>query len=189
MLKIRESCDCLIFMMGIPYLERLGPVCGILGELISPLCRIYASVNRVGIGSDNGLSPIRRQAIIYTNAVVLSIGPLRTISSDFLLKIHFSFTKIHVKISFAKWRLSYSGWEELISRIPFISFTRTSGYAASAPAGIWESGVSMIVNLFEKLFHLMTWDETPDVSNNTKIIMSAIILVRTDTLEIYRWEW
>ena len=33
-------------------------------ELIFPLCRIYASVNRVSIGSDNGLSAIRRQAII-----------------------------------------------------------------------------------------------------------------------------
>ena len=27
-------------------------------------CRIYASVNRISIGSDKGLSPIRRQAII-----------------------------------------------------------------------------------------------------------------------------
>ena len=27
-------------------------------------CRIYTSLDRVGIGSDNGLSPIRRQAII-----------------------------------------------------------------------------------------------------------------------------
>ena len=33
-------------------------------ELISPKCRMYASLNRVDIGSDNGLSPIRRQAII-----------------------------------------------------------------------------------------------------------------------------
>ena len=33
-------------------------------ELISRECRIYASMNRVSIGSDNGLSPIRRQAII-----------------------------------------------------------------------------------------------------------------------------
>ena len=29
-----------------------------------PLVRIYASVNRVSNASDNGLSPIRRQAII-----------------------------------------------------------------------------------------------------------------------------
>ena len=30
----------------------------------------------VCIASDNGLSPIRRQAIILTNAGLLSIGPL-----------------------------------------------------------------------------------------------------------------
>ena len=30
----------------------------------SPYCRIYPSINWVSIGSDNGLSPIRRQAII-----------------------------------------------------------------------------------------------------------------------------
>ena len=33
-------------------------------KLISPLCRMHASVNRVCIGSDNGLSPSRLQAII-----------------------------------------------------------------------------------------------------------------------------
>ena len=30
----------------------------------SPMCHTYASVNRVRIGSDNGLSPIWHQAII-----------------------------------------------------------------------------------------------------------------------------
>ena len=40
-------------------------------------CRIYASENGISIGSDNGLSPIRRQAIIQTNAVLLSIGRIR----------------------------------------------------------------------------------------------------------------
>ena len=34
------------------------------------------------IGSDNGLSPGRRQAIIWTNAVILLIGPLGTNFSD-----------------------------------------------------------------------------------------------------------
>ena len=32
--------------------------------LISPLCRIYVSVNRGNIGSDYGVSSFRRQAII-----------------------------------------------------------------------------------------------------------------------------
>ena len=35
----------------------------------------YASMNWVRIGLDNGLSPIRRQAIIWTNAGLLCIGP------------------------------------------------------------------------------------------------------------------
>ena len=34
------------------------------------------------VGSDNGLSPDRRQAIIWTNAVLLSIGPLKTYFSE-----------------------------------------------------------------------------------------------------------
>ena len=38
--------------------------------------RIYVSANEVGIISDNGLSPIRRQAIIFTNYGLLSIAPL-----------------------------------------------------------------------------------------------------------------
>ena len=41
-----------------------------------PKCRIYASVKRVSIGSDNVLTPVWRQVIIWTNAHLLSIGPL-----------------------------------------------------------------------------------------------------------------
>ena len=44
-------------------------------------------MNRVSIGSDNGLSPIRRQAIIQTNAGLLSIGPLGTNFSEISTKI------------------------------------------------------------------------------------------------------
>ena len=40
-----------------------------------PKCGIYASLNQVSIGSDNGLPPTCRQAIIRTNAGLLSIGP------------------------------------------------------------------------------------------------------------------
>ena len=50
--------------------------------LISPWCRIYASVNRVHIGSDNGLSPVRRQAVTWTNIHLLSIEPLETNFSE-----------------------------------------------------------------------------------------------------------
>ena len=57
------------------------------------------------IGSDNGLSPGRRQAIIWTNAGILLIGPLGTKFSEILIAIEaFSFKKIHLKISSAKLR-------------------------------------------------------------------------------------
>ena len=46
------------------------------------------------IGSDNGLSAGRRQAIIWTNAGILLIGPLGTNLSDILTEIiTFSFKK------------------------------------------------------------------------------------------------
>ena len=62
------------------------------------------------IGSDNGLSPDRRQAIIWTNAGLLSIGPLRVYFSENLIKIqHFLLKKMHVKMSSAKWRPSCLG--------------------------------------------------------------------------------
>ena len=51
------------------------------------------------IGPDNGLSRGRRQAIIWTNAVILLIGPWRTNFIEILISIHiFSFKKIHLKM-------------------------------------------------------------------------------------------
>ena len=57
------------------------------------------------IGSDNGLSPGRRQAIIWTNAGILLIGPLGTNFSENSIEIlTFSFTKMRLKVSSAKSR-------------------------------------------------------------------------------------
>ena len=57
------------------------------------------------IGSGNGLSPDRRQAITWTNVGILLIGPLGTNFSEMLIEIHtFSFKKIHWKMSSGKWR-------------------------------------------------------------------------------------
>ena len=56
-------------------------------------------------GSDNGLSPGRRQAIIRTNAGILLIRPLGTNFSEFLVAILiFSFKKMRFNVSSAKWR-------------------------------------------------------------------------------------
>ena len=57
------------------------------------------------IGPDNGLSPGRRQAIIWTNAGILLIGPWGTNFSEILSEIHtFSFNKMHLKMLSGKWR-------------------------------------------------------------------------------------
>ena len=58
------------------------------------------------IGSDDGLSPARCQAIIWNNAGILLIGNLGTNFKEIISEIHtFSFKKMHVKMSSAKWRL------------------------------------------------------------------------------------
>ena len=57
------------------------------------------------IGSDNGLSPGRRQAIIWTITGILVIVPLGTNFNEILIQIHtFSFQKMHFKMFSAKWR-------------------------------------------------------------------------------------
>ena len=57
------------------------------------------------IDSDNGLSPERRHAIIWTNVGILLIGPLGTNFNESSIRIHtFSFKKMHLKMSSGKWR-------------------------------------------------------------------------------------
>ena len=57
------------------------------------------------IGSDNGLSPGRRQAIIWTSVGILSSGPLGTNFSEVFIEIEtFSFTKMHLNMSSGKCR-------------------------------------------------------------------------------------
>ena len=69
------------------------------------------------IGSDNGLSPGRRQAIIRTNVGILLIRPLGTNFSEFLVEILiFSFKKMRLKVSSAKRRPFCLGLNELTVR-------------------------------------------------------------------------
>ena len=57
------------------------------------------------IGSDNGLSPGRRQTTIWTNAGILLIRTLRINFSEIVSEIYtFPFTKMHLKMSSGKWR-------------------------------------------------------------------------------------
>ena len=70
------------------------------------------------IGSDNGLLPVRRQAIIWTEAGILLIGPLGTNFNEISIEIHaFLFKKIHLKMLSEKWRPFCLGLNVLIPGI------------------------------------------------------------------------
>ena len=97
------------------------------------------------IGSDNGLSPGRRQAIIWTNAGILLIGPLGTNFSEFLIVIHtFSFNKMHLKMSSVKWRPFCLGLNVIIA------LHRTSNKPLSQPMMSW--GLKSVTRL--RIYHL-----------------------------------
>ena len=62
--------------------------------------------NLTTIGSDNGLAPHRRQAIIWTNAGILLIRTLGTNFNEMLIEIKtFSFKKMHFKMLSVKFCL------------------------------------------------------------------------------------
>ena len=95
----------------------------------------HICVTRLTItGSDNGLSPERRQAIIWTNAGILLIGPLGTNFSENLIEIlAFSFTKMRLKMSSAKWRPFCLGLNGLMSLILFLPPTVPPYHFTSSP--------------------------------------------------------
>ena len=76
----------------------------IAGTTILVTCRVVKFLKLIW-SSDNGLSPGRRQAIIWTNAGILLIGSLGTNFSEISIGIQtFSLRKMHLKMSSAKWR-------------------------------------------------------------------------------------
>ena len=67
---------------------------------VTHICVSYLSI----IGSDKGLASGRRQAIIWTIAGILLIGPWETNFNEILIKILiFPFKKMRLKVSSAKW--------------------------------------------------------------------------------------
>ena len=75
------------------------------------------------IASDNDLSPGRRQAIIWTKAGLLLIGPLGTNFNEILIEIHtFSFKKMHLKMSSLKWHPFSLGLNVLITEAKLLKW-------------------------------------------------------------------
>ena len=96
-----------------------GCNCKMLAAIMSSLTHwgrvMHICISKLTIiGLDNGLSPGRRQAIIWTNVGISLIRTLGTNFSEILGEIHsFSFSKMHLKMSSAKWHLFGLGLNEL----------------------------------------------------------------------------
>ena len=115
---------------------------------------MYASENRVSIGSDNGLAPGRRQAIIWTNAGALSIGLLGTICSEIRIgNLSFWFNKKHLKLSSAKMAAILSRGR-LVKR--WLSLTAVGvehGWVITANSQQWVWLKELIPSLRSRLWH------------------------------------
>ena len=86
---------------------------------VTHICVSKLSIN----GSDNGLAPRRRQAIIWTNNGILLIGPLGTNFSEILIKMYtFSFKKMHLKILSGKWRPFCLGLNVLSRKLSLLTW-------------------------------------------------------------------
>ena len=102
-------------------------------EVIKMWCTHWGRVTHICVSnltinvSDNGLSSGRRQAIIQTNAGILSIGLLATNFNEISIGIQtFSFKKMHFKMSSVKWRPFCLGLNVLItSNQTSISYSNT----------------------------------------------------------------
>ena len=90
-----KGCVLMIKLLDLTHWGRVTHIC--VSKLTS-------------IGSDNGLSPGRRQAIIWTIAGIFLIQTLGTNFSEILREIYtFSFKKMHLKTSSGKCRPSCLG--------------------------------------------------------------------------------
>ena len=99
----------------------------VIGTVMNYELTHWVGVTHISVGNltiivpENGLSPGWRQAIIWTNAGILLIGPCGTNFSEILIGIQtFSFKKMHLKMSSAKWRPFCLGFNELTHLIQML---------------------------------------------------------------------
>ena len=94
-LGAEQACVCEIFLQFCRVMFWYYPVIGKNNDTQVLYCYLthwglvtHICVGKlIIIGSDNGLSPGRRQAIIWTSAAILLIGPLGTNFTEILIEI------------------------------------------------------------------------------------------------------
>ena len=178
-LWIKNSLTCFAWTMKIPIILCLISMFG-GGAFGDPhglthwgwVTHIFVSEIMI-IGSDNGSSPGRRQAIIWTNAGILLIGPLGINFSEIWIETNaVSFNKMHLKMSSAKWRIFRLGLNvlrvsSLNNGIPilikdlYVATTQTWiwSYPFTVPQPYWRHAHPLIVlcgicKMWEKKIHI-----------------------------------
>ena len=140
----------------------------------------HICINKITIiGSDNGLSPGRRQAIIWINAGILLIRTWGTNFSEIISKIHaFSFKKMHFKILSAKWQQFCFGLNEfkkLLGQKCCYSSSRLFFHLCLTKVLVSEK-----IHYIAKIFFRWLWiDSVWPKTMREKTILGAI--------SIYRW--
>ena len=120
------------------------------------------------IGSDNDLSPIRCQAIIWTNAEILLIGTLWTNFGEILIQIHTSSNKkMHLKMSSGKCRpfcLGLNGLTQIIWELTPTSLRlKQSGHLTKRwPRNTWLPNGTLIYERSTCI--LLLWYDSDGVS-------------------------
>ena len=168
------------------------------------------------IGSDNGLLPVWRKAIIWTNAGILLIGALGTNFSELSIIIQtFLFKKNRLKVSPAKWRPLCVSLNELtpcvnITSNPFMVFYwlaeyginfivqdlllpmvqvryRQSGTATNTCE--WPSGKTCNIPLLghTDLIQITIWSVVPIKKLNSRNIVYLIFQLRVKNLDMMAW--
>ena len=119
------------------------------------------------IGSDNGLLPGRRQAIIWTSAGILLIEPFGTNFSEILIGIKiFSFKKMCLKMPSAKWRPFCLGLNEL------------SAITLNVNMNQYIVMTSVMVCCHPKLGRIVSYNAA---GPNTGLVMPSVVAIQIQT--------
>ena len=126
------------------------------------------------IGSDNGLSPRRRQAIIWTNAGILLIGPLGPNIRENLIEIlTFSFTKMYLKMLSTKWRPFCLSLNVLTS---LDSWTKHSSPKWPLKCNHIKLRNSMFIGVINLVVRSLSWDMQL-IEHGAYIIIVIIVII------------
>ena len=110
------------------------------------------------IGSDNGLSPGRRQAIIWTSAAILSIGPLGANFNEIVIEIGYIFIQENAFKNVVRKMAA------ILSRPPWVYFLASAALdGGSVPVGtrgfFYSFGLTVISACIGNHMFRKVWDE------------------------------